>query len=89
MSQVRGWRGPASTFQSIFRRYQWDAYYVRNINLSLDMKIVVETSWLMLRSLFLKDESLPEERSVEERGVYDHPAEHSGGLIHSNKIIAD
>jgi putative colanic acid biosynthesis UDP-glucose lipid carrier transferase len=90
MSQVRGWRGPASTFQSIFRRYQWDAYYVRNINFALDLKIVVETSWLILRSLFLKDESLPEERGVEERGVYDHHAsEHPGGLIHSNKIIAD
>ncbi len=33
MSQVRGWRGPASTFQSIFRRYQWDAFYVKNLNL--------------------------------------------------------
>jgi putative colanic acid biosysnthesis UDP-glucose lipid carrier transferase len=89
MSQVRGWRGPASTFQSIFRRYQWDAYYVRNINFALDLKIVMETSWLILRSLFMKDESLPEERGMEERGEYGQGSEHPGSLIHSNKIAAD
>ena len=88
MSQIRGWRGPASTFQCIFRRYQWDAYYVRNINFSLDLKIMAGTGWLMLRSLLLKDEPLPDETAV-----YDHPVEHQTDhpavLIHSNKIIAD
>jgi putative colanic acid biosynthesis UDP-glucose lipid carrier transferase len=54
MSQVRGYRGPATTFQSIFRRYQWDAYYVRNINFFLDMKIMSETGLLMLKSVFQK-----------------------------------
>ena len=84
MSQVRGWRGPASTFQSIFRRYQWDAYYVRNINFVLDLKIMAETGWLMLRSLLLRSESLPEERVV-----YDHSPDIQGGLLHSNKAVAD
>jgi putative colanic acid biosysnthesis UDP-glucose lipid carrier transferase len=51
MSQVRGCRGPASTLPSIFRRYQWDAYYVRNVNFFLDIKIMMETGWLMIRSL--------------------------------------
>lgn len=59
MSQVRGYRGPATTFQSIFRRYQWDAYYVRNINFLLDMKIMSSTGWLMLRSIFQKEKPLP------------------------------
>lgn len=84
MSQVRGWRGPASTFQSIFRRYQWDAYYVQNINFGLDLKIMAETGWLMLRSLFSKDESLPEERAV-----FGQPADLQAGLLHSNKVAAD
>jgi putative colanic acid biosynthesis UDP-glucose lipid carrier transferase len=84
MSQVRGWRGPASTFQSIFRRYQGDAYYVRNINFALDMKIMTQTGWLMLRSLFLKDESLPQERAV-----FDQPTDLQAGLMHSNKVVAD
>jgi putative colanic acid biosynthesis UDP-glucose lipid carrier transferase len=64
MSQVRGCRGPASTFQSIFRRYQWDAYYVRNINFILDIKIMAETGWLMLTSLLHKDKPIPAGNSV-------------------------
>jgi putative colanic acid biosynthesis UDP-glucose lipid carrier transferase len=87
MSQVSGWRGPASTFQSIFRRYQWDAYYVRNISLVLDLKIMAQTGWLMVRSLLFKDEPLPQERPVS-----DPPAENQidhQGLLNSNKVVAD
>jgi putative colanic acid biosynthesis UDP-glucose lipid carrier transferase len=69
MSQVRGCRGPASTFQSIFRRYQWDAYYVRNISFGLDLKIMMETGWLMLTSLLHKDKPIPAGNPV-----YDHAA---------------
>jgi putative colanic acid biosynthesis UDP-glucose lipid carrier transferase len=67
MSQVRGYRGPATTFQSIFRRYQWDAYYVRNINFFLDMKIMAETGLLMLKSVFQKEKPLAAGSSI-----YDH-----------------
>jgi putative colanic acid biosysnthesis UDP-glucose lipid carrier transferase len=67
MSQVRGCRGPASTFQSIFRRYQWDAYYVRNVSFGLDVKIMIETGWLMIKSLLHKDKPIPVETSV-----FDH-----------------
>ncbi len=52
MSQVRGYRGPATTFPSVFGRYQWDAYYLRNINFLLDMKIIYATGLLMLKSVF-------------------------------------
>jgi putative colanic acid biosynthesis UDP-glucose lipid carrier transferase len=69
MSQVRGCRGPASTFQSIFRRYQWDAYYVRNVNFILDIKIMAETGWLMLTSLLHKEKPIPADNSVA-----DHPS---------------
>lgn len=63
MSQVRGCRGPATTFASIFRRYQWDAYYVRNVSLSLDLRIMAETGLLMLTSLFNKDKPIPVDAS--------------------------
>ena len=63
MSQVRGCRGPANTFQSIFRRYQWDAYYVRNINFFLDLKIMTETGWLIITSLLWKDRPIPVDNS--------------------------
>jgi putative colanic acid biosynthesis UDP-glucose lipid carrier transferase len=81
MSQVRGCRGPASTFQSIFRRYQWDAYYVRNVSLGLDMKIMGETAWLMLTSLLHKDKPIPFEQS--EPTVVERT---SGGAIVVKKI---
>jgi putative colanic acid biosynthesis UDP-glucose lipid carrier transferase len=69
MSQVRGYRGPATTFQSIFRRYQWDAYYVRNINFFLDMKIMSETGLLMLKSVFQKEKPLSTDNSIYEHGA--------------------
>ncbi|HRN54934.1 MAG TPA: sugar transferase, partial [Agriterribacter sp.] len=28
LAQVKGFRGPAKTYESIFKRYQWDAFYV-------------------------------------------------------------
>ncbi len=40
LAQVKGFRGPAKTYESIFKRYQWDAFYVRNANFWMDMRIV-------------------------------------------------
>jgi putative colanic acid biosynthesis UDP-glucose lipid carrier transferase len=64
MSQVRGCRGPATTFASIFRRYQWDAYYVRNVSFYLDLRIMAETGLLMLTSLFNKDKPIPMDNPI-------------------------
>lgn len=44
LAQVKGYRGPAQTFDKIFRRYQWDAFYVRNANFWLDLRIVHYTA---------------------------------------------
>jgi putative colanic acid biosysnthesis UDP-glucose lipid carrier transferase len=40
MAQVKGYRGLTDNFHSIFHRYQWDAFYVRNARPSLDYKIL-------------------------------------------------
>jgi len=69
LSQVRGYRGPATTFQSIFRRYQWDAYYVRNVSFILDLRIMAETGVLMVRSLLYRNKPVPVGKSVYERGT--------------------
>jgi len=43
LSQVKGFRGPAENFEKVFKRYQWDAFYVRNAGFWLDMRIIRET----------------------------------------------
>jgi putative colanic acid biosysnthesis UDP-glucose lipid carrier transferase len=52
MAQVKGYRGPATDFHQIFHRYQWDAFYIRNANISLDFKIVRLTAGQVLKSIF-------------------------------------
>jgi putative colanic acid biosynthesis UDP-glucose lipid carrier transferase len=59
LSQVRGYRGPATSFDSVFRRYQWDTYYVRNVSFYLDLKIMLETGLLIAKSLFYRDQPVP------------------------------
>jgi putative colanic acid biosysnthesis UDP-glucose lipid carrier transferase len=59
LSQVRGYRGPATSFESILRRYQWDSYYVRHINFLLDLKVMFETGILIIKSLFYRDQPVP------------------------------
>jgi len=79
LSQVRGYRGPAASFDCILRRYQWDAYYVRNVSVALDIRIMAETCWLMLTSLLNKDKPIPVDNSV-----FDH----SAAALAANKKIA-
>jgi putative colanic acid biosynthesis UDP-glucose lipid carrier transferase len=52
LAQIKGYRGPTETYQSIFRRYQYDAFYVRNTNFWLDMRIIRKTAFQMLGVIF-------------------------------------
>ena len=54
LAQVKGYRGPAQNFDKIFRRYQWDAFYVRNAGFWLDMRIVHRTAMQTFSFLFDK-----------------------------------
>ena len=59
LSQVRGYRGPATTFESILRRYQWDSYYVRNLDYMLDFRIMAGTVHLIFGSLVNRNKPVP------------------------------
>jgi putative colanic acid biosynthesis UDP-glucose lipid carrier transferase len=52
LAQVKGYRGPTKDFKSIFHRYQFDAFYVRNASFWLDMRIIRKTAAQTLRGIF-------------------------------------
>jgi putative colanic acid biosynthesis UDP-glucose lipid carrier transferase len=54
LAQVKGYRGPAQHFESIFRRYQWDAFYIRNAGFWLDLRIMYRTAIQTLGYFFNK-----------------------------------
>ncbi|PZR04875.1 MAG: capsular biosynthesis protein [Flavobacterium psychrophilum] len=54
LAQVKGYRGPTKNFESIFHRYQFDAFYIRNANFWLDMRIVRKTAAQTFRMVFSK-----------------------------------
>ncbi|HWK04834.1 MAG TPA: sugar transferase [Puia sp.] len=43
LAQVKGLHGPKTDFKTIFWRYQWDAFYVRNADFLLDLGILRRT----------------------------------------------
>ena len=43
LAQVKGLHGPKTDFKTIFWRYQWDAFYVRNAGFLLDLRILRRT----------------------------------------------
>ena len=51
LAQVKGYRGPTKDFESIFHRYQFDAFYIRNANFWLDIRIIRQTAVQTLSSL--------------------------------------
>jgi putative colanic acid biosynthesis UDP-glucose lipid carrier transferase len=43
LAQVKGYHGPTPDYESIFRRYQWDAFYIRNAGMWMDIRIMIST----------------------------------------------
>jgi len=44
IAQIKGFRGPAENFERIFRRYEWDAFYVKRASFRMDLHIIFETA---------------------------------------------
>ncbi|RYG01375.1 MAG: hypothetical protein EOO02_12905, partial [Chitinophagaceae bacterium] len=58
LAQVKGYRGPTTNFSSVFHRYQFDAFYVRNANLGLDLRIIRNTANQTVFAIFKTVSSL-------------------------------
>lgn len=54
LAQIKGYRGPTRDFESMFRRYQYDCFYIRNANIWLDMRIVRKTAVQTIKMLFIR-----------------------------------
>jgi Undecaprenyl-phosphate glucose phosphotransferase len=49
-AQVKGWRGETDTYEKIEKRVEHDLYYVENWSLGFDLKILVLTFFVLLKS---------------------------------------
>jgi putative colanic acid biosynthesis UDP-glucose lipid carrier transferase len=49
LAQVRGWRGETDTLEKMQKRIECDHEYIREWSLWLDVKILLETPWVVLR----------------------------------------
>jgi putative colanic acid biosynthesis UDP-glucose lipid carrier transferase len=52
LAQVKGCRGPVKNNEAIFRRYQWDSFYVRNQDYKLDTRIIGLTILCTIKSTY-------------------------------------
>lgn len=52
LAQIKGYRGPTKDFESIFHRYQFDSFYIRNASFWLDMRIIRKTAGQTFNQLF-------------------------------------
>jgi putative colanic acid biosynthesis UDP-glucose lipid carrier transferase len=64
MAQVKGYKGPAPDFTSIFHRYQWDAFYVRNAHMMLDLRIVIDTFMDMMKVMFTREKTVQQPSAI-------------------------
>lgn len=45
LAQVKGYHGKVISRECIYKRYEWDAWYVQYAGFGLDIKIIAKTAW--------------------------------------------
>ena len=51
LAQIKGFRGPTPNRRSIYKRVQWDVYYVNNNNVLMDAYITINTAAHLIKRL--------------------------------------
>lgn len=49
LAQIKGFRGPTPDTRSIYKRLQWDLYYVEHANTGMDVRIILLTALETIR----------------------------------------
>ena len=57
LAQAKGFHGPVTSDEQFQKRFQWDAFYVRNANLELDIRIINATVYRRIKLLFNRGHS--------------------------------
>jgi len=51
LAQINGFRGPTPNVRSIYKRLQWDLYYVEHATISMDIRIILLTGLETIREV--------------------------------------
>jgi putative colanic acid biosynthesis UDP-glucose lipid carrier transferase len=54
LAQVKGYHGKIVSRDCIYKRYEWDAWYVQYASFGLDLKIIAGTAWQTAQALIGK-----------------------------------
>ena len=52
LAQMKGFHGPITSSDGIFSRFKWDAVYIQDANLWLDLHIIMSTAVQQMRSIW-------------------------------------
>lgn len=69
LAQVKGFHGPATTYNCIAMRYEWDKHYISHLSAAIDFSIIVKTIWQKLNAVFHSAAEPFEKETIEEKAL--------------------
>jgi putative colanic acid biosynthesis UDP-glucose lipid carrier transferase len=57
LAQIKGYHGKVISRECIYKRYEWDAWYVQYASFGLDIKIIAITAWQTVLAVLRKKKS--------------------------------
>ena len=54
LAQIKGYHGKVISRECIYKRYEWDAWYIQYAGFGLDIKIIAITAWQTVLGVFWK-----------------------------------